>query len=234
MAVTAVDKSRRSAATPAAEQGGPRARRNPKATKDRILKSAQAEFARHGFGGARVERIAKEARANVRMIYHYYGDKERLYIAALEHTYRSIRSLEQSLALDKEEPVAGMRRLIELTFDFLSTDQFFVRLMMVENLMMGRMVRHSKAIPEMTKPLLNTVETLLRRGQETNQFHIDIDPMHLYVAILALCFLHVSNRYTLSNMFQTDIADPEWLATRKAIVTDILMTYLVSGSEPRT
>ena len=45
-------------------------------TQAAILDAATQEFARHGLGGARVDRIAARARTNKRMLYYYYGGKE--------------------------------------------------------------------------------------------------------------------------------------------------------------
>src|ERR1700738_2910179 len=53
--------------------------RDPKATRDRILAAALAEFSVEGFAGARVARIARRARVNKRMLYHYFGNKEDLF-----------------------------------------------------------------------------------------------------------------------------------------------------------
>ena len=50
------------------------------------------EFADKGFSGARVENIAKAANANMRMLYHYFNDKEQLYIATIEEVYRAVRA----------------------------------------------------------------------------------------------------------------------------------------------
>ena len=56
------------AAAPAGEAAAPpRSRRRPmvrdaEATKQRILRASRAEFARHGYSGARVDRIARAAR----------------------------------------------------------------------------------------------------------------------------------------------------------------------------
>jgi AcrR family transcriptional regulator len=53
--------------------------RDPQGTRDRILAAALAEFSAHGFAGARVARIARRARVNKRMLYHYFGNKEDLF-----------------------------------------------------------------------------------------------------------------------------------------------------------
>src|SRR5262245_20402677 len=49
--------------------------RNSTATAEAILAAATTEFATHGFGGGRVDRIAARAGVNKRMIYHHFGHK---------------------------------------------------------------------------------------------------------------------------------------------------------------
>jgi AcrR family transcriptional regulator len=53
--------------------------RNPEVTKRRIFDAAVAEFARHGIAGARIDRIARAARANKQLIYAYFGNKQDLF-----------------------------------------------------------------------------------------------------------------------------------------------------------
>ena len=54
-------------------------RRDPERTKRRILAAALREFSLRGFAGARIDTIARRARVNKRMLYHYFGDKQDLY-----------------------------------------------------------------------------------------------------------------------------------------------------------
>src|SRR5215469_15724895 len=60
----------------ATTKAGPR---NPQQSQQRILDAALKEFAQKGFAGARVDTIARRARINKRMLYHYFGDKEGLW-----------------------------------------------------------------------------------------------------------------------------------------------------------
>src|ERR1700675_1754234 len=53
--------------------------RDPERTRGRILAAALQEFAAKGFAGARVARIARRARVNKRMLYHYFGNKDGLF-----------------------------------------------------------------------------------------------------------------------------------------------------------
>jgi len=46
----------------------------------RILNHALKDFAEHGFAGARVDRIARRARVDKNLIYHYFKSKENLFI----------------------------------------------------------------------------------------------------------------------------------------------------------
>ena len=71
----------------AIEEGGARPP-NPRKldaarTREDILAVAGEEFAEHGLSGARVDAIAARMRTTKRMIYYYFGSKERLYLAVL-------------------------------------------------------------------------------------------------------------------------------------------------------
>lgn len=54
------------------------------ATKQRILDAAQEEFGTYGLAGARIDRIAKNAKASKERLYAYFGDKEALFHAVLD------------------------------------------------------------------------------------------------------------------------------------------------------
>lgn len=55
--------------------------RDAEATQARLLSAARSEFAAYGIAGARVDRIATEARCNKAQIYHYFGSKDGLFDA---------------------------------------------------------------------------------------------------------------------------------------------------------
>jgi AcrR family transcriptional regulator len=199
--------------------------RNAEATRRRIIVAAREEFARFGFSGARIERIAHEARANLQLIYRYFGKKEDLYIAVIEDAYRDVREHEARLDLGHLAPLEGIRQLVSFTFDYLTTDPYFVRLIMNENLLKAAFARRSALIPSTTQPLLAALKDVLSRGKASGEFG-EIDPVELYIVILSLCFVHVSNRYTLGIMFRRDIATPAALRKRKQIVIRTVVALL--------
>ena len=112
-------------------------RRDAVATKARILKAGLAEFGAKGYGGARTESIAKRAKCNIRMLYHYFGGKEGLYLACLEKVYFHIREEEQKLNLHELPPVEAMTKLVHFTFDHMRKNPNFVHMAGAENTMGG-------------------------------------------------------------------------------------------------
>jgi AcrR family transcriptional regulator len=77
-------------------------------TRERILRAAATEFARHGVAGARVDRIAATARANKERIYHHFGSKERLFEAVMNDAMVQIASAEPFVAGDLGSYAAAM------------------------------------------------------------------------------------------------------------------------------
>ncbi|MGN6305082.1 MAG: TetR/AcrR family transcriptional regulator, partial [Mesorhizobium sp.] len=86
--------------------------RDAEATQARILAAAKKEFAKSGLAGARVDVIAERAKANKRMIYHYFNSKEDLFQRVLEDAYVDIRTAEQKLDLDRLAPREALERLV--------------------------------------------------------------------------------------------------------------------------
>ncbi|MFF4473919.1 TetR family transcriptional regulator [Streptomyces sp. NPDC001599] len=86
------------------------AARDPEATKARIFEAAVAEFARHGIAGARIDRIAAEARANKQLIYAYYGNKGELFASVLE---KKMLDLAISVPVDPDDVEGWIDRLLD-------------------------------------------------------------------------------------------------------------------------
>jgi AcrR family transcriptional regulator len=64
--------------------------RDAEATKALLLRAATEEFAEYGLAGARIDRIADRAGANKRLIYVYFGDKDRLFDAVVDDQARAV------------------------------------------------------------------------------------------------------------------------------------------------
>jgi TetR/AcrR family transcriptional regulator len=215
--------------TPAAEphHASPaRKVRDSAATAAAILGAATKEFASHGFGGGRVDRIAERAGVNKRMIYHHYAHKRGLYLAVLEQAYHKERSAEQKLELDALEPREAMQRLIEYTFDSFVKDRSFIKLLNDENLHKAANLKRSKRIAEMHSPLIEIMRGILERGAEAGVFRCDVDPLQTWISIAAISYFYFSNIYTLSTIFRRDFDAPAAREARRQHVVDLVLSYL--------
>lgn len=201
-------------------------RRDPAKNQERILKAATAEFARHGLGGARVDRIAERAGANKRMLYYYYGNKEALFLAVMEASYLRIRNAERSLKLGETDPAEGIRRLVEFTWAYYLKHPEFLTLLNSENLHQARHIKRSKDIPAMHSPFVATIEDLLKRGVKAGQFRRGVDAVQLYISIASLSYFYQSNRHTLSTVFARDLFAPKHRAERLRHMVELVLGYL--------
>ena len=201
-------------------------RRNPVRNQERILQAATEEFARYGLGGARVDRIAARAGANKRMLYYYYGNKEDLFLAVLEARYAHIRRAELGLHLLDLDPVQGMRRMVEFTWNYYLKHPEFLTLLNSENLHRGRHLKRSRDIAAMHSPLIALLRDLLIRGERAGKFRKGVDPVQLYISIAGLGYFYLSNRHTLSTIFERDLLAPKSKAERLKHMTELVLGYL--------
>jgi AcrR family transcriptional regulator len=209
---------------PARARGG--ASRDPERTQAQILAAATAEFTAKGLGGARVDEIARRARVNKRMIYHYFGDKDGLYLAVLEAAYSGIRTAELGLRLADKDPVAGMRELVLFTWQYFIDHPEFLSLLGTENLHRAAYLKKSKKIRDLHSPLVGMIADLLERGAKKGMFRRSVDPVDLYISIAALGFFYMSNRFTLSTIFGRDLTAPASLDARGRHIVEVVLAYL--------
>ena len=188
--------------------------RDSSATRGRILEAARHEFARLGYGGARIDTIAERARANKRMIYHYFGGKEALFTAVLEEAYLDIRQAERQLELADLEPEAAMDRLVEFTWRYYLRNPEFLSLVNTENLHRAHHVRKSTAIRNAFPPFVEMVQSIIDRGVEKGVFRTGIDAVQLNITIAAIGYYYLTNRHTGSIIYERDFMDKAALDER--------------------
>ena len=201
-------------------------RRDPVRTREAILAAAQNEFALKGLSGGRVDEIARRARANKRMIYHYFGSKQGLYLAALERVYEGLRGSERTLELADLEPEAAIERLIEFNFDYCRQHPEFISLINNENLHRARNLRKSKKVRELHSPFVRLIADILKRGEAQGVFRPGLDPVNLYVTIAAMSYFYLSNNWTLSAIFGRPLGTDAACRRRKQHNVDMILNAI--------
>ena len=134
------------------------------ATRAQLLEAAGEVFAESGFRAATVRAICERAGANIAAVNYHFGDKERLYHAVLQETYRA--------ALRKYPADLGLRPNASPEDRLL----VFVRSFLLRILSEGPSARHGKLMArEMMEPT-GALEVIVKEG---------IQPMaHLLDAIV--------------------------------------------------
>lgn len=158
------------------QQATTKAGRNPQQSQQRILEAALQEFAAKGFAGARVDVIARRARINKRMLYHYFGDKEGLFREVLR---RKIADRLAWLASAPEDPAELLPAWFQLAF----RDREWVQLLEWEALQWG----DKKVIDEEQRlEVVAGALERLRRQQAAGLLDPELDAGQLLLSMMAL------------------------------------------------
>lgn len=204
---------------------------DPEATRSNIIEIASEEFALNGLSGARIDEIAARTRFSKRMIYYYFGDKEGLYVNALENAYQRVRDGEAKLDIEGLAPTDALRKLVEFTFDHHHKHEDFIRMVMIENIHHGEYLDRSKVIRKLNVSAIGTIDSVYRRGVDEGVFRKGLDPIELHWQISALCFFNVSNRATFSKIFGRDFGAPKALSTLRRNAVDMVLRYVLKASK---
>jgi AcrR family transcriptional regulator len=205
--------------------------RNPEATRRRILTAARQEFARKGQAGARVDGIARRAKVNKQLLYHYYGGKEELYLAVLEAAYGEIRAAEAALELEHLDPVEALRRLVIFTWEYYLENPDFLALVNHENLARARNFRRSERLVEIHGVFRRRLAEILKRGVREGLFRRGVKADQLNLTIAAIGYYYLTNRHTNSIIFGVDLGAPEALAARLAFNLETVLRLVLKSPQ---
>lgn len=226
--------AKRRGATPV-KKPGPRSPRGRKAahagteSRQRILDVATQEFSAKGYDGARVDDIMRVAKVSKNLIYHYFGSKERLFIAVLEAAYQGMHDYHSTWTLDDVSPTEGIGKLVRSTFEYWAKSPEFIGLLNSENFHRGRHLRKSRLTKDGYSGLLEKLTQLLKHGEETGEFRASVDPVELYISISALAYHYLSNRYTLAYLLDRKLLTEDDKNARISHIQELILAYLREG-----
>ena len=206
------------------------ARRDPVAARARLLQAAVDEFSSHGYSGARTDRIAQSAGTNIRMLYHYFGGKDDLYVVVLETVLAGLRHDELQLDAATLDPLEGLLRIFDFVDHHFATHPQLRKLLAFENLNEARHLARSTRIPEISSPVLGLIRKLLKRGVAGGQVRAGIDALHLYVAMVSLSYYGRAHAHTLSRIFNKDMQQASWQRAHQKLTRQMVTAFLTSES----
>ncbi|MGH3391326.1 MAG: TetR family transcriptional regulator [Actinomadura sp.] len=204
-------------------------RRDAERTRAEILDVAQREFARHGYAGARVDDMAALMRTTKRMIYYYFGGKEKLYTAVLEKAYAEVRALESTIDVQHLAPVEAIRTLAELTFDHHEAHPDFIKLVAIENIHQAEHLRKSEVLANLGMPAVELISQILDAGRAGGDFVADADAVEVHMIISSFCFFRIANQHTFGTLFGRDLTAPEHRSRHRAMIGEMVVAYLTGA-----
>ena len=204
---------------------------DPEGTRQNIIEVAAQEFALNGLAGARIDEIAAKTRSSKRMIYYYFGDKEGLYVSALENAYRQVREGEAKLDVEGMAPIDALRRLVEFTFDHHHRHEEFIRMVMIENIHHAEYLERSGVIRDLNVTAIGHIEAIYAKGLADGVFRPGLDPLEVHWQISALCFFNVSNRATFSKIFGRDFGAPAAQESLRKQTVDMVLRFVVNDGK---
>ena len=158
--------------------------------RDAILDAASAEFADHGFAGARVDEIAARAGVNKAMLYYRIGDKQTLYNAVLMRNFdRVSAAVEGALATGGnarhrlEAVVGAITRMVQ---DHPDHPRIVLR-----EIASGAVHLPPEVLARMLE-VVDVVRGLLMEGRAAGEFR-DLDPVLAHLTIVgSVVFLNAT------------------------------------------
>jgi AcrR family transcriptional regulator len=156
--------------------------------RERILEAAQKTFAEKGFDGATTRQIASQANVPLGLLRYYFGDKLKLWQAAVDQAFGEIRSALDATAFgprnaaEEHDPMAAIRSGIRAHVHFVAKNPEFVRLMHEEGKRRGPRMRW--LVDRHVKPLFDRLVPVIARLQEIGRLPRDIAPLHFAYALI--------------------------------------------------
>ena len=196
-------------------------------TRENILHAAIKIFAKHGLDGGSIDQISKAANSHDRMIYYYFGNKEGLFVAALEEIYRRFNDAEAALKLDTAQPLVALKQVVQFILQYYKKNPEFVTLLNSENLHGGKHIAKSSKAREYSSPAIGVVDQVLVCGVEQGVFRKDLSSRDLYMMIAALGYFYQSNRFTLSAFLGENLEAPATFKQWEAFVVDAVQRTVV-------
>src|SRR5437870_914812 len=148
----------------------------------RILDAAAVEFADRGFGGARVDRIARRARVNKAMLYYHFHSKQSLYRAMLRTVFAEASARMLAIADGGGSPAVKLDRVVSAFAGFIREHDVFPKIMLREVAEGG-----AHLDPDTLRALVSVPRAffpIVRDGVASGAFR-PVDPVVVYFSMLA-------------------------------------------------
>jgi AcrR family transcriptional regulator len=112
--------------------------RLPRAERERqVLAAARALFAERGYGAVTMDDVAAAVGVTKPLLYVYFGNKERLYLACMEPAAQDLRDTVAKAVAEAKRPADALEPGVQAFFSFVDRDREAWRVLFDETLPAG-------------------------------------------------------------------------------------------------
>jgi AcrR family transcriptional regulator len=218
-------------------------RRDANATREAILAAAEDHFAKHGFSGARIDKIAEEAGYNRSLVCHqYFASKEDLYHAVIrclkDEKIERLRQAMTPVGITDDAPLKAetvqtfIEEALRLTFNHFVEHPKLIRIMAWEAAEGWQTFNKLQSHPGQDQWSEET-RAFIRRAQAEGIIRPDLDPNMLISTVMGCSFIHLLSIPRNQLVFPgADLSSPEALAhAREQIVNLVVHGIMVHPKE---
>jgi TetR/AcrR family transcriptional regulator len=199
-------------------------------TRNKILEVAEREFARDGFAGAHLQRIAEQVGVQKTALYYYYPSKAALYEAVL------VRMLEAfdhtvSQAIDRpESPASRLERLCDALNDLLSEQRNYSQILI--RILVDRVEIDGAALGPLIERIVGRLLGFYREGVDAGAF-AKLSSRNLFQSLLGVCVFHyATGEFGARVLGVDDIFTQSAVAWRRDEVRRLVLRGVVRHDAP--
>lgn len=198
-------------------------KRDPVATRARLLDEAIKLFAEQGYDKASTRAIVEAAGVTDRMLFHYFGDKRALYrevfVAMWKRAEQEFAATAEAL-LEHEDFNALMHAALDMLFDFMIKEPTFVRLMMWDALEGGGM---TQAVWNDTRgPFWQVVRGMVAEAQKQGAVGAKVDIDRALISFIGITTFYFAAAPTLDVALDAPAMSRKGLQKERAHLHDLL------------
>ncbi|MCP3985133.1 MAG: TetR/AcrR family transcriptional regulator [bacterium] len=199
-------------------------------SRETILDTAEALFARHGYEGVGLREIARLAQLSKSALFHHFPTKMDLYLAVLARIFGDLEGCLSEASSSEGSALARLLAWVDAMLDALAERDTRAPLLM-RTLFEGEVLEHDSDTPEVNGPLkriLEAVSSLLHEGIEAGDLR-PIPVPHATQSLIGVLLFHFA-----SGGFGDEILGrPVFSATEIRRHKEFVLSFIETGLSAR-
>ncbi|MEP0829304.1 MAG: TetR/AcrR family transcriptional regulator [bacterium] len=197
-----------------------------KESAQKIFEAARDEFARFGFEGSRVDRIAASAGVNKAMIYYHFRSKENLYQEVIREHLTHIGAYVEQVVIESDSIEEVLRKIATFYQRIFDQRQKFIPIFLRELASGGERLRSAFTSEIMERGLSHRLRNLIETGKEHGRFS-DRDSTHAIISFIGMNIFYYMAAPILNSVWEIK-NEQEFREQRAKEVVDLFLYGLLA------